>query len=162
MRLSEKDRSKVHIFLPIHGVPLAVAKSNDPYQRESLYALEALKRRFRDYHLSFGYQNHGESPVIKWTSPNEHKALEDVVSDNCEDVLIYGRISYTLDFFNSIFEMNIEQREHVEEQSKRQHKSKEVYVSKMFNSEKPFVDLMATLALESLMGIGNIVELKVP
>lgn len=154
------DNVKPHIFLPIHGVPKKHIKEGDPYFSEVMHVLKALQYRFRDYHISYGFQNHGESAFSKWTGPNEHKTIEELAPESCTNVLIYGRISYTVDFFNTKFEMAIEQKEHIEEHSREYGLSKNVYVAKMFNDEPLFVKYLAKIVSEALIGVGDLEHLQ--
>lgn len=151
------NHDKAHLFLPIHGVPKSVIKEGDPYYNEAMFALKSLQYRFKDFHLTYGFQNHGEVPIVnEWTSPNEHKVIDELAEDECEDVIIYGRISYTLDFFNTKFEMAVEQKEHLEEESAELGKAKNVVVAKMFNSDPDFVEFLASVYEEALIGVGDL------
>lgn len=142
-----------HIFFPIHGVPLSLVQEGDPYFGEAMYVLQSLKERFSDYHISHGFQNHGEVPFVKWTAPNDHDAIEELSQDDCPSVLIYGRISYTVDSFNTKFEMNIEMKDEILHES-----DKRVYVSEMFNDQSDFSILLADIVSEALGGEGDIEE----
>ena len=63
-----------------------------------------VKARLPNYHYHYGYQNHDEIPTIKWTTPNIHKETHRIAQDICERYLISGRISFTVDNVETLFD----------------------------------------------------------
>ena len=126
-----------------------------------LDVIDNVKQRLPNYHYHYGFQNHDEIPLIKWTKPNIHEETHRIAQDLCERYLISGRISFTVDNVETLFDQAIEFKNDIENSLKQQ-KRKEVpiYVSKMFNKEHSFLNFMTDIVEESLSGEGDLVILK--
>ena len=65
------------IFLPIHGVPLKSVELGDPYLEQSLHIFDSLKKRFDNYTVKKGFQNH-QFLFVKWTQPDAESVAEGI------------------------------------------------------------------------------------
>ncbi len=146
----------VCIYLPTHGLPMALPENGDPAVSQMMSAYEDMKSRFPDNLVVKGFQNHSELGT-QWTLPDSNvqaKWLADQA--DCPNVLINGRISFTVDNIETMYDQNVQQRSVIEEARP----GTKVVVEKSFNSDADFVKLMSNLTIEALNGKGDIAAIK--
>lgn len=151
---------EVCLFFPVHGVPLSLVKSGDPYLGEVNYALDALRYRFADHHLFYGFENHGEMPFVKWTTPTMHAVVDDIADEACPKVLIDPRIVYTVGIFNTAFEIEKELVSDLYKESAKRSKETDIYVASAFNEDPDFTSFLSDIIEEALYGLGDIEKLS--
>jgi ferrochelatase len=151
----------VCIFLSVHGNILKWQEEGDPYLAQVMYDINAIRARFPQYPVSYGFQNHDMYPLLKWTQPRIFDALDEVARRPCENVLINGQLSFTVDNLETTFDQTMEAPEHLQEEAARiPMKKKRITGEKMFNDDPAFVDYLATLTREALQGKGDILALE--
>lgn len=148
--------SDVCIFLPSHGLPQYLPDNGDPAYGQMLRAYEDMKARFQGYLVVTGFQNHSELGS-KWTMPDSQEQAHFLgASADCPNVLINGRISFTVDNIETLYDEGVSQRETILEARPET----KIVVQKSFNSESSFVRYIVTVAREALDGKGDIQRLK--
>ena len=141
----------VCIFLPAHGNILKWINQGDPYLDQLMYDINAIEKRFPQYHVYHGFQNHDMYAMTEWTEPGLQKALEQVSKDPCPGVIINGRLSFTVDNLETLYDQATESRDELlSGEGLGGAPKKKVVAEKMFNSDPAFVNLMADIALEAL------------
>ena len=148
--------SDMCIYLPTHGLPMALPENGDPAVSQMLSAYEDMKARFSGNLVAIGFQNHDELGT-QWTLPDsdvQAKWLADQA--DCPNILINGRISFTVDNIETMYDQNVQQRSVIEEARP----GTKVVVAKSFNSDADFAKLMSTIAIEALNGKGDIATIK--
>ncbi len=144
------------LLFPLHGVPSKLPEQGDPAIPQMLRLVDAMRARFSEYPIFYGFQNHDEFPGSQWVQPKVEAVAADMANDpRCKSVLIDGRGSFTIDNLETFYDQGVTQRE-ILEQGNPQIK---IAVSPMFNSELAFVELMATLSREALQGKGDLERL---
>ena len=107
-----------------------------------------------------GFQNHDEIPGLKWTEPKDEDAIKRLALDNCSKVAINGRITFTVDNLETLYDEAIEQKEMIEEKARAAGKPKSVAVAKLFNTEPDFARFLSELTIEALRGEGRLLEIS--
>jgi len=146
----------VCIFLPVHGNILKWIREGDPYLDQVMYDIDAIKARFPDHPVYHGFQNHDMYAMTEWTEPGLDEALGMVSKDPCPNVIINGRLSFTVDNLETLFDHATESRDVLLEGHDGGAPKKKVTAEKMFNSDPVFVNLMASLTLEAMEQKGDI------
>ncbi len=146
----------VCIVLPAHGNPTKYNDAGDPAYDQMLGVFAAVRKSFPQYKVFHGFQNHSELPGLTWTQPQMDEVMKSVGKDQCNNVLINGRTSFTIDSLETLYDHAI--GEVADLHSVAPHKR--VLVEKMFNEELPFSTLMADLAVEAMQGKGALAELR--
>ena len=149
----------VCIFLPVHGNILKWIEQGDPYLDQVMYDIDGIKKRFPDHPVYHGFQNHDMYAMTEWTEPAMDEALGIVAEDPCSNVMINGRLSYTVDNLETLFDHATESRHVLLEGHEGTAPKKKVTAEKMFNSDPVFVNLMASLALEAMEQKGDILPI---
>lgn len=144
----------VCIVLPMHGNPTPLVEAGDPGYPQMMGVVEAVRDAFPEYAVFHGFQNHDELSK-NWTQPKMDTVAAEVAAAPCSRVLINGRISFTVDSLETLYDHAIAERSEILDLAPE----KTVFVEQMFNSDPAFVELMKNLALEALQGMGDTVEL---
>jgi ferrochelatase len=137
--------SEVHLLFSAHGVPESIIKSGDPYQAQ----IEATVRLVRERGAlpnphSLCYQS--RSGPGRWLGPSLHEALQTLVSNGSEHVLVVP-ISFVSDHVETLYEINIEARELAERLG-----IQGFHVTMGLNGSPTFIRALADLVLNALAG----------
>lgn len=154
---SDYKRNEVCLGLPMHGNPMPLVLNGDPGYGQMMRVVEFLKGIFPDMPVYHGFQNHDELSS-NWTMPDIHDVMVQVGNDACRAVLINGRISFTVDSLETLYDHAINEKSIVQDVAPH----KPVFVEKMFNDDPKFVDFLTIKALEALDGRGDLVDLRAP
>jgi ferrochelatase len=152
--------ANVCIFLPAHGNILKWMEEGDPYLAQVMYDINALRQRFAQYPVSYGFQNHDMYPFLKWTQPTIFNALGEVARNSCRNVLINGRVSFTVDNLETTFDQTMEARDYLLEEAAKIPLKKRIVAEKMYNDDPVFVDYLTTLTVEALQGKGDVYTME--
>ena len=145
------------IFLPMHGNLMHWIENGDPSYQQMLDAVQEIRTRFPSYRVFYGFLNNDDIPIFPWTQPKDSYALRDMVAQGCSQILINGRISFTIDSIESLYDQAI-----VESQLTRDYAREfgyvapKVTVEPMFNLEPEFIDFQAQLIKEAILGHGDL------
>lgn len=144
--------SDVCIYLPSHGLPTYLPENGDPAYFQMLAAYEDMKARFPEHLVANGFQNHSELGA-KWTLPDSDEQAHRLAAyTDCPNILINGRISFTIDNIETLYDQNIGQRRVIAEAKP----DAKVAVQRSFNFEPKFVHFLSLLSRDALMGLGDI------
>ena len=152
--------SDICIFLPLHGNYIKWLDMGDPSYRQMIYDVDAIKKRFAQSHVYYGFQNHEEIPLLTWTQPRDSDIVKQVAKDPCQHVIINGRTTFTIDNLETMYDEGVEQKEGIEELSQRAGQGKEVVVERMFNVEDGFANYLRDLTLDAMAGRGHTLDIS--
>jgi ferrochelatase len=145
------------IFLPMHGNIESVIDAGDPSFGQMLRVVQAMQGRFSRYHVSYGFLNSDDIPLLRWTQPKDSDAIRALMATGCRHVLINGRISFTVDSIESLYDQGIAEKNLVyKSASELGFTPAKVTVEKMFNVEGDFISFQATIVKEALAGRGDL------
>ena len=150
----------VCIFLPMHGVTMAWVEKGDQAYYQMLRFVEDIRNSFSISPVYYGFQNHDEIPWTKWTEPNTDTAIAEMVKESCSQVLINGRISFTIDSLETMYDHAIAEKEEVIARAADLGETKNVLVEAMYNSDPRFVSFLADINAEALEGKGDLAVLR--
>jgi len=153
---SSTSVSDLCIVLPAHGNPLKVIKAGDPAYAQMMRVFDSVRKAFPDYKVFHGFQNHSEIPTLKWTTPELDTVAKDIAANECSQVLVNGRTSYTIDSLETLFDHAVG----FTDELRSLNPNKTIIVENMYNSDERFVNLMAQLAMEAMQGQGDIARLR--
>ena len=85
-KLPKTEDDKTCILLPVHGNLQKLVNAGDPSIGQMLDVIDNVKQRLPNYHYHYGFQNHDEIPLIKWTTPNIHEETHRITQDLCEKI----------------------------------------------------------------------------
>jgi ferrochelatase len=143
--LGEQDPSSKKLIISAHGLPLSIIEAGDPYQKYIEENVELLEKRllekgvhFKDVQLA--YQSKVGNGT--WLEPN----LSDILRNPSSlDVLIFP-IAFTIDNSETIFELDIENREIADKIGYNSYD-----VTKCPNSSDEFSNFLAHLVQDALV-----------
>jgi ferrochelatase len=104
------DRVSYDLILSAHGLPISIIKSGDPYEKQIMANVSAIKTYLYAKGVEFGaiklaYQSKVGSSA--WLEPN----LVDVLRDPTNLKVVIYPIAFTIDNSETHFELDIEHRE---------------------------------------------------
>jgi len=115
-----------------------------------------VRKSFPQHKVFHGFQNHSELPGLTWTQPQMDAVMKKVGESECNNVIINGRTSFTVDSLETLYDHAIGEVADLRAVAPQ----KRVVVEKMFNGEIPFATLMADIAVEAMQGKGALAELR--
>lgn len=149
------------IFLPIHGNLSAWTEAGDPYIHQALDSATKIKSYFSRSIVAYGFLNHEEIPLLTWSQPNDSLVLRQLVEQGCPNILINGRISFTVDSIESLHDQGVAEPRFVRAVSQELGRTPpHMTVESMFNLEEDFLNFQATLVKEALQGHGDLEPLN--
>lgn len=145
----------VCIFFPVHGLPMYLPNSGDPAIPQMQRAVDEMRDRFPSHPVFIGFQNHAELGS-NWTQPADLEVARQIGGLSCPNVVINGRVSFTVDNLETLFDQGVAQRDEI----LKVRPSARVVVEKMFQTEPSFAEYIKTLTLEALSSRGDLALLR--
>jgi ferrochelatase len=146
----------VCIVLPAHGNPTKLVVDGDPAYDQMMRVFATVRRSFPNHKVFHGFQNHSELPMLTWTQPEIANVMKEVGAAECNNVLINGRTSFTVDSLETLYDHGIGEVSDLHAVAPH----KRVVVETMFNAEESFSTLLADLTEDALHGKGDLGELR--
>ncbi|MBM4378846.1 MAG: ferrochelatase, partial [Deltaproteobacteria bacterium] len=152
------------ILMTSHGLPLRLVQEGDDATKEMMELYGKVKARLEQegYQVEHGYLNDDFFPGAEWTGPKAkvvaEKLVEDVIYKRREapkNVLLDGRLSFTVHHRATLFDANTEVREILTEPAGpawSRFKGVNVTLAPNFDGDPRFGALIADLAVEALAG----------
>jgi protoheme ferro-lyase len=81
---------------------------------------------------------------------------ENIAKDSCLNVIIDGRVSFTVDSLETLFDHAINEKGIIQDLDR----DKNIAVQSMFNDHEGFAELLKDIAMEGLEGKGDIEYLR--
>lgn len=112
-KVSQSDRSKIHLVFSAHGTPMKLVKEGDPYAHQIQRTYEAVIAEGKfdlQHHLCF------QSKVgpQKWLEPSLDQTIERLAAEKVSHVIVVP-IAFVSDHIETLSEINIETREEAHE-----------------------------------------------
>ena len=115
-RIFPTSRHKdVCLFIASHGLPLRLIRMGDPAVDQMLDVVEDLEKRLPEFPVYHGFLNDDFFPGAEWVSPPSDDTAWDIRSDSCPAVLMDGRLSFTTHHRATLFDLDVDAREIIEE-----------------------------------------------
>ena len=149
------------IFLPMHGNLTQVINAGDPSYGEMLRVVQDIQARFPNNSVSYGFLNQDDMPLLTWTKPKDADALRELVRKGCKNILINGRITFTIDSVESLHDQAIVEKNLIKQYAAEFGVAQpKVTFEKMFNLEWEFIHFQAQIISEALQGRGDLEGLR--
>ncbi len=132
-----KETAQYDLLLSAHGLPMRIIKAGDPYEKQVIGNVSAIKVwlaskgvEFHDIKLVY------QSKVGKaaWLEPN----LADILRNPTHKKVLVYPLAFTIDNSETVFELDIEHREIA-----KKLKYEDYVVAQCFNDDDRFADLIA-------------------
>ncbi len=155
----DKPKSDVCVLLGSHGLPLAMVKNGDPATEQMLEVVDEIKERLSDYPVYHGYLNDDFFPGAEWTTPKVIDVAFEMRKASCPYVLMDGRLSFTTHHRATLYDMDIEARDILEDPDLQPtgephplYTPAEVVFLDNFDGDEGLAELYADITEESLAG----------
>ncbi len=152
-----RSASEICLFLPMHGNVMKWTEKGDPYYYQTLESIAAIRTRFPNLQVEYGFQNHDQFPGIKWTQPKDEATLTNLAQKSCSHVIINGQLTFTVDNLETLYDQAIGERNFLSEKSGG---SKTIFVEKMFNNDQRFAEILGNIAIKALNDDGDLEKLN--
>lgn len=158
------------LFITSHGLPQHLIDKGDPATADMMATVDKLKERLgaKGYQVEHGYLNDDFFPGATWTGPKAEtraqEILDEVVAKNRvapKNVLLDGRLSFTVHHRATLFDANIVVREKMEEPQGppwARFPGAEVKLAPNFDDDPGLASLFASLTKDALEGKGPNLE----
>ncbi len=132
-----KETASYDLLLSAHGLPMSIIKAGDPYEKQVVGNVSAIKvwlaSKGVDFHdIKLVYQS--KVGKAAWLEPN----LADVLRNPTHKKVLIYPLAFTIDNSETVFELDIEHREIAEKL-----KYEDYVVAQCFNDDDRFADLIA-------------------
>ncbi len=142
-RVPAGDRPKIHLVFSAHGTPLKLVREGDPYREHILRTYNAVVRQG-----NFGVPHHlcYQSKVgpQKWLEPSLTDTVEALAKDHVSHVIAVP-IAFVSDHSETLWEINIEAREHAKQLGIRHFD-----MSPALNTNPLFIEALADLVINKV------------
>lgn len=149
----------VCLFLPVHGNVVAWEKRGDPYRQQIMQAVKNIRRVYSKSYVAFGFQNHDEIPLVRWTRPSWQQAIDTIAQRKCSKVIATGQISFTVDSLETIYDHAVAAPLRLEQKSRELSQPKQYALVPMFNANEEFVEVLRDISIDALNGKGDLLKL---
>ncbi len=148
------------VLVASHGLPLWLVNKGDPAVDQMVSGFEALKDTLPQYKLFHGFLNDDFFPGAKWVAPKAIDVVEPMLQAGCKNVLMDGRLSFTTHHRATLYDLNVEVREKLENAKNKGGDDVRVVLAPNFDDDPEFAAFMASLTQEALSGKANLTILK--
>ncbi len=104
------DPADVCLFIGSHGLPVIMTDAGDPAVKMMKDSVAWLRTRLPEYRIFHGFLNDDFIPGAKWAQPRSSILAETVRGENCPNVLMDARLSFTNHHRATLYDLDIEVR----------------------------------------------------
>jgi ferrochelatase len=152
-------KKDVCILVASHGLPVRMVEEGDPATHQMQEVVAVLKERFAEYDLRHGYLNDDFFPGAEWTTPKAIDIAWDFRQESCPNVFMDGRLSFTTHHRATLYDLNVEAREVLEEPDLQPngdphplYQAPRIVFGENFDAEPGLAELYTDLTIEALRG----------
>ncbi len=155
------------ILIASHGLPMRLIDMGDPAIDQMRATFEALKARLPDYPMYHGFLNDDFFPGAEWIGPSAPDVAHEMRSVSCPAVLMDARLSFTTHHRATLFDLEIDVREILEEPDLQPtgevhplYQAPKVIFADQWDADLGFAKLLADLSVEALNGKGDLIQVR--
>jgi ferrochelatase len=148
--------SEVCLLVGSHGLPQWLINRGDSAITQMQRNVIDLRRALPQYKVYHGFLNDDFFPGAQWVAPKAIDLAPQLVSDQCKNVLMDGRLSFTTHHRATLYDLNVEVKNLIEKEVP----SARVILAPNFDVDPLFAQLVADLTKESLELQGKTITLK--
>ncbi|MBM4293198.1 MAG: ferrochelatase [Deltaproteobacteria bacterium] len=158
----------VCVLMASHGLPMRLINMGDPAVDQMRATVEDVRALLPEYPLYHGFLNDDFFPGAEWVAPKASVVAQELRALSCPAVLMDSRLSFTTHHRATLYDLDVEVREIVEEpdflaDGVTPHPlwtpSKAV-LAPQWDDEPEFALLLADLAAEALRGEGDLIKVR--
>ena len=157
----------VCILVGSHGLPVVMTNAGDPAIGEMNRAFDYMVTKMKPYKLYHGFMNDDFIPGAKWADPSSSTVASKMRADGCRNILLDGRLSFTVNHRATLYDLNTEARKileskdkHIDWQSNLTWTKPKVELANHFDGDPGLASLYASLTKEALARVGDIEVIK--
>jgi len=166
-KFQDVSPSLVCILMGSHGLPVVMTDAGDPAIGEMNRAFDYMVTKMKPYQLYHGFLNDDFIPGAKWAVPNSAEVAKKMHADGCRNILMDGRLSFTVNHRATLYDLNSVARKileakdnHIDWQSNLTWTKPKVELANHFNGDPGLAKLLATLTKEAFARTGDIEVIK--
>lgn len=155
------------VLVASHGLPQWLINKGDPAINQMTSAFEAVKSKLPPYKIYHGYLNDDFFPGAQWVAPKAAVLAYQLRRDQCKNVLLDSRLSFTNHHRATLYDLNYEVRNILEKapflyngRLDPNWQKPKIILAPNFDEDAEYATLIANLSKEALSGKGPIVILK--
>jgi len=159
--------ANICVMIGSHGLPQWLIDAGDPAIDQMRSAFQAISTHLRGYKLYHAYLNDDFIPGAQWVAPKASELAPTLKKDGCKFVLLDGRLSFTTHHRATLYDMNHEVRNILEEtptlpsgKEALGWKKPQVVLAPNFDDDPNYAQLVVDITKEALAGKGSLVTLK--
>jgi protoheme ferro-lyase len=159
--------NRICLLIATHGLPLWLVDKGDPAIKQMEDAFAYIQKKLPQYRTYHGYLNDDFFPGAKWVKPTALELANQMEKDGCENILMDGRLSFTSHHRATLYDLNYMVRNFFETPPASSERARlglwrnpKVVLAANFDGDQEYANLMATLAVEAVSGIGPVVKLQ--
>ena len=159
--------SQVCVLIGSHGLPVVMTNGGDPAIPAMDRAFDYMVTKMKPYRLYHGFLNDDFIPGAKWAQPPSVDVAHTMRDDGCHNVLMDGRLSFTVNHRATLYDLNYVARnvletkdDHINWQANLTWTKPKVELANHFNGDPGLAKLLATLTKEALARNGDIEVIK--
>lgn len=155
-------RPEICILLGSHGLPQWMIDKGDPAIDQMRNSVDQLRSSMPDYPIYHGFLNDDFIPGAAWVSPDAEAIAEVMIEDECRNVLMDGRLSFTTHHRATYYDLDYEVRNMFETATNLTvgNEKPKVVLAPNFDANPRFARFIAELAVEAFDGVAPTVILK--
>ncbi|MCX6106958.1 MAG: ferrochelatase [Proteobacteria bacterium] len=159
--------SQICVLIGSHGLPVIMTDAGDPAIGEMNRAFDYMVTKMKPYRLYHGFLNDDFIPGAKWAQPPSSDVATTMRDDGCRNILLDGRLSFTVNHRATLYDLNYVARNILETkddkinwQANLTWKKPKVELANHFDGDPGLAKLIATLTKEALARNGDIEVIK--
>lgn len=154
------------LLIASHGLPTRLINMGDPAVAQMEATVEELRKLLPEYPLYHGYLNDDYFPGAEWVAPKAIDVAHEMRTVSCPAVLMDGRLSFTTHHRATLFDLDIEARELLEEPDTLAdgetphplYTPAKVVLAPNWDGDRGFAEFLADLSEEALKGEGDLID----
>jgi len=160
----------VCLLVASHGLPIRLIDMGDPAVDQMKDTVAKLRDLLPEYPLYHGFLNDDFFPGAAWVEPNAIDLAHELRSVSCPAVLMDARLSFTTHHRATLYDLDIEAREILEEPDTLAdgvtphplYTPAQVVLAPQWDDDPGFAELIVDLTEEALRGEGDLIQVKAP
>ena len=148
--------SDICILMGSHGLPTWLIGRGDSAIVQMQRNIIDLRKALPQYPIYHGFLNDDFFPGAQWVTPKAIDLAPQLVTDECRNVLMDGRLSFTTHHRATLYDLDVEVKDLIEKELP----GSRVVLAPNFDDDENFASLVASLTKETLELKGQSVYLK--
>lgn len=156
----------VCLLVGSHGLPQWLINTGDSAITQMKQSVVELRQAMPEFHIYHGFLNDDFFPGAKWVAPAAIALAPELVTDNCKNVAMDGRLSFTTHHRATQYDLNVEVKKFLETESDKLVKSgqRDAKINAVllpnFDANTDHARFIAQLTAEAAQLKGNVIPLK--